>query len=374
MNFNDPINIAGLEIKNRVFLAPLAGVSDIPFRRICQELGAGLTYVEMLSSVAIKYNSKRTFQMMERHKSEKILGVQVTGGNAEDVASAVAVLDKQGFDTIDINMGCPVRKVVSAGCGSAILKDPERITQTVLQSRVATKKPLSAKIRLGYTRETVNVENTVERIISSNADMFTIHGRTRSESYSTPCDLTGIKLGLDVAAHKQSKTIKVGNGDIFDYQSAKKMQQETGCDAVMVSRGALGNPWVFAEITAGKSIHPTIEEWLDVVLRHLSYQEEYFGNTKLAAILMRKHLLWYAKGFPNSKSARHTLNQVESLEQAREVLLQFKNEVPAHFVRFDGFSEENSAILGENSKYSYDPKYEMDRELDRGVGDEGMNT
>ena len=306
MDFNSPIDIGNLTIKNRVFLAPLAGVSDIPFRRICQELGAGLTYVEMLSAVAIKYNSKRTFQMMERHKSEKILGVQVTGGNADDVAAAVVVLDNQGFETIDINMGCPVRKVVSAGCGSAILKDPERITQTVLQCRDATKKPLSAKFRLGYTREQINVENTVDRVVSSNVDMFTIHGRTRSESYSTPCDLGGIKAGLNVAIQKQSPVVKVGNGDIFDFQSAQKMQAETGCDAVMVSRGALGNPWIFPEIAEGKSVQPSIEEWLDVVLRHLSYQEEYFGNTKLAAILMRKHLLWYAKGFPNSKGARST--------------------------------------------------------------------
>lgn len=359
--FSTPIQIGNLTLKNRVFLAPLAGVSDIPFRRICQELGAGLTYVEMLSSVAIKYNSKRTFQMMDRHKSESILGVQVTGSNADDVAAAVAVLDKQGFNTIDINMGCPVRKVVSSGCGSAILKDPERITQTILQSREATKKPLSAKFRLGYTRDSVNVENTVERVVCANADMLTIHGRTRSESYSTPCDLAGIKSGLNVAVQKQSSIVKVGNGDIFDFQSAKKMHLETGCDAVMISRGALGNPWIFGEIIAGKSVQPTFEEWLDVVFRHLNYQEEYFGNTKLAAILMRKHLLWYAKGFPNSKSARSVLNQVESLEQAKEVLQNFRNEVSGNFVRFEGFALEGS---------SYDPKFEMDRELDRGVGDD----
>ncbi len=363
--FAQPIKIRNLNIKNRVFLAPLAGVSDIPFRRICQELGAGLTYVEMLSAVAIKYNSKRTFQMMDRHKSEGILGVQVTGGNAEDVSAAVAVLDKKGFETIDINMGCPVRKVVSSGCGSAILKDPERITQTILQSRAITQKPLSAKFRLGYTRDNINVENTVDRVVSSNADMFTIHGRTRSESYSTPCDLAGIKAGLHVAIQKQSVAVKVGNGDIFDYKSALKMQQETDCDAVMVSRGALGNPWVFPEIIAGKSVQPSIEEWLDVVLRHLDYQEEYFGNTKLAAILMRKHLLWYAKGFPNSKGARNFLNQVESIEQAKEVLINFVKEVPPKFIRFEGFSMEGTG---------YDPKYEMDRELDRGVGEEGMNS
>ena len=361
--FNKPIEIGNLTLKNRVILAPLAGVSDIPFRRICQELGAGLTYVEMLSSVAIKYNSKRTFQMMDRHKSEVILGAQVTGSNADDVAAAVAVLDKQGFETIDINMGCPVRKVVSAGCGSAILKDPERITETVLKSREATKKPLSAKFRLGYTRDAINVENTVDRVVAANADMLTIHGRTRSESYSTPCDLKTLKLGLDVAVQKGSKCIKVGNGDIFDYASALKMHQETGCDAVMISRGALGNPWIFREILEAKPCHPTFEEWLDVVLRHLDYQKEYMGDTKLAAVLMRKHLLWYAKGFPNSKGARSLLNNVESLDLAKEMLLQFKKDVPNQFVRFDGFGQDDA---------TQDPKYEMHRELDRGVGDDGL--
>jgi tRNA-dihydrouridine synthase B len=362
--FNQPLQIGSLTIKNRVLLAPLAGVSDVPFRRICQELGAGLTYVEMLSSVAIQYNSKRTFQMMDRHKSESVLGVQVTGSHADVVAHAVGVLDKQGFETIDINMGCPVRKVVSAGCGSAILKDPERISQTMALCREQTKNPLSAKIRLGYTREDVNVQNSVERILSESADMVTIHGRTRSESYSTPCDLSGIKAGLDVARQKQTRAVKVGNGDVFGIASALKMQQETGCDAVMVSRGALGNPWVFTEISQGAVYQPTLEEWLDVVLRHISYQAEYFPDEKFAAILMRKHLLWYAKGFPSSKSLRQRLNQVETLEEARNILLALRAEIPLQFKRFEGFVEQEE---------SHDPKYEMDRVHDRGVGEDGLS-
>lgn len=361
--FNTPIQIKDLEIKNRVFLAPLAGVSDIPFRLICQSLGAGLTYVEMLSATAIRYQSKRTFDMMARHASESLLGVQVTGPNADEVSQAVAVLDKQGFETIDINMGCPVRKVVGAGCGSAILKDPERISETVEKCRLATTKPLSAKIRLGYTRDTVNVTDTVHRIVSAHLDMVTIHGRTRSESYSTPCDLGGIDQGLGVAlSHKN--VVKVGNGDIFDFESAWKMHEKTGCDAVMVSRGALGNPWIFSEILAGKSVQPTFSEWFDVVMAHISYQEEHFGNRPYAAILMRKHLLWYAKGFPESKALRDQLNQVESLEQARSILTSYAQKIPNHFIRHEGFSQQ---IAGD-----YDPKFEMDRHLDRGVGDDGL--
>lgn len=367
--FNTPIKIKDLEIKNRVFLAPLAGVSDIPFRRVCQSLGAGLTYVEMLSATAIRYNSKRTFEMMARHASESILGVQVTGPNADEVSSAVSILDKQGFETIDVNMGCPVRKVVGAGCGSAILKDPARISETMAKCRAATSKPLSAKIRLGYTRETVNVTDTVDRVITEHVDMFTIHGRTRSESYSTPCDYQGIRSGIDAGINVMAKqnhnhVIKVGNGDIFGIESALKMRQETGCDAVMVSRGALGNPWIFKEILAEKVVQPTFSEWLDLVMNHITYQEEYFGNRTLAAVLMRKHLLWYAKGFPESKALRDQLNQVESLEQARIILKDYAKKVPSDFVRHEGFLS--------NMNHSYDPKYEMDRTLDRGVGDELM--
>ena len=380
--FNIPIMIGNLKLKNRVFLAPLAGVSDIPMRRICQELGAGLTYVEMLSATAIGYKNKRTFEMMARHSSEEILGVQVTGSKAEDVAKSVEVLDKKGFDTIDINMGCPVKKVVNGGCGSGILKDPERITETLLQCRKVTDKPLSAKIRLGYTRENVNVQNTVERILNSNADMYTIHGRTRSENYATPVDLSGIKSGVDIQLklnlqnshnsvsqleknsflneNKFNHIVSVGNGDIFCYESALQMKEKTNCDAVMISRGALGNPWIFQQILNGKTDHPTFEEWKDVVLRHIQYQEEHFGNVPLAAILMRKHLLWYAKGFQFMKSLRETLNKISTLEEARYVIEEFSKNIPKNSIRFNGaFQTEVS--------HKYDPKFEMDRQLDRGV-------
>ncbi len=361
--FDQPVSIKSLTLKNRVFLAPLAGVSDVPFRRICQELGAGLTYVEMLSSVAIKYKNKRTFEMMARHKSETILGVQVTGSTAIDVAAAVEVLDKKGFDTIDINMGCPVRKVVNSGSGSGFLKDSPRISETVRLCRQATQKPLSVKMRLGYTRENVNVEDTVNRVVQEQADMFTIHGRTRSESYAVPCDLQGIKKGMDCSENIKFDALKVGNGDIFSYSDAENMRIVTGCDAVMVSRGALGNPWVFTSILEGKEKYPSVQEWLDVVLRHISYQEEFYGQSSLASILMRKHLLWYTKGLPNSKDLRHTLNNVTSLDDARNILREYSSILPAQFLRQEGSRLEGT---------KYDPKFDMDRQLDRGVGDEGL--
>lgn len=338
--FNTLVNLGPLELNARVFLAPLAGVSEPPFRRICQELGASLTYVEMLSATAICYKNKRTIEMRYRHPSEKILGVQLTGTNPEEIARAISILDTEGFETIDINMGCPVRKVVTTGAGSAILKEPERISKTVQMAREATKKPLSAKVRLGYTRESVNVENTITRLCANHVDMYTIHGRVRNEQYDTPCDLHSIALGMKISQSEpflNKKIITVGNGDIFCHDSAYKMHEETGCDAVMVSRGSFGNPWVFLQIRGLKKEHPTFEEWLDVVKRHISYQKEHFGDTNLAAVLMRKHLLWYAKGFPGCKALRETLNKVETLDSACEYLQIFAQNIPKQFVRYSPF-------------------------------------
>lgn len=339
--FNIPVNLGSLELNGRVFLAPLAGVSDPPFRRICQELGASLTYVEMLSAAAICHNNKRTVDMRYRHSSEKLLGVQLTGNNPEEISRAISILTTEGFETIDINMGCPVRKVVTTGAGSAILKEPERISRTIQMARESTKKPLSAKVRLGYTRDALNIQDTIARLCD-HVDMFTIHGRVRNEQYDVSCDLQSIALGIQISQSEHfsdKKIIKVGNGDIFCHKSAQKMHEETGCDAVMVSRGALGNPWVFLQIRNPKQTHPTFEEWLDVVIRHITYQKEHFGDTNLAAILMRKNLLWYAKGFPGSKALREALNKVETLDSACEHLKNFSQYVPKQFVRYSQFDQ-----------------------------------
>lgn len=326
----------------------------------------------MLSATAIRYKNRRTFEMMSRHPSESVLGVQVTGSTAEDVAEAVELLASAGFETIDINMGCPVKKVTGAGCGSAILKDPKRVQQTIELARAKTDLPLSAKIRLGFTRDQVNVLDTTQRITAANADMITIHGRTRSESYSTPVDCAGIRSGVQKILQVAQQTGRpaptvIGNGDIFDLESAQRMRSETGCDGVMVSRGALGNPWIFRELLEEKSYNPTFAEWLDLVETHIAYHQEHYGNTQTAAVLMRKHLLWYAKGFPGIKPLREFLNRVDSLHSAREILNGFAKNISGQTPRFAWVEADSSA-----QKHMYDPKYEMDRSLDRGVGDEGM--
>ncbi len=373
-NFALPISIGQLQIPNRMLLAPLAGVSDAPFRRICQEMGAGLTYVEMLSATAILHGNKRTFQMMYRHESEKILGVQVTGSTAEQVSKAVAILHAEGFDTIDINMGCPVRKVVTAGCGSAILKDPPRVSETVAMARIQTNRPLSAKFRLGYTRDAINVADTAARVVQSGVDMFTIHGRTRSESYGTPVDIAGIQQGFLSGLAQVPATelgakgpVAVGNGDIFKYTDALRMSAEANSDAVMVSRGALGNPWLFKEIALGKTYSPLPGEWLEVVLRHIQYHRELYGETRMAAVLARKHLLWYCKGFPGTKALREQFNTLESLADVETILTAFVGNLPTDLPRFH--QGHFAGAQPDAPEFSYDPKYEMDRTHDRGVGD-----
>jgi tRNA-dihydrouridine synthase B len=355
-----PFKLGAITIPNRAVLAPLAGVSDVPFRRICQEHGAGLTYVEMLSATAICYGNRKTFDMMARHASESILGVQVTGPTVAQVEKAVLILQEEGFQTIDINMGCPVRKVVTAGCGSGFLLEPQRISETLSAARSATTLPLSVKFRLGWTRDTLSVEDTAERAARAQVDMCTIHGRTRSEGYDTRVDVAGILRGVETVRALNPKLAILGNGDVFSQSAALKMIQKSGCDGVMVSRGALGNPWVFEELLGVRECAPSLGEWLTTVGKHLDYQQEHYGDNALAARLMRKHLLWYARGFPNTRALRAEINSVESLKGVHALIAQWAAGLPQNILRSTA-QEENT--LSED----VDPKFEMDRELDRGV-------
>ena len=374
-NFNQPFQLGSLTIKNRVILAPLAGVSDIPFRRICQELGAGFTYVEMLSSTAIVRENQRTLEMMARHKDEATLGVQLTGPSPEQIGQAISMLEQKGFDAIDINMGCPVRKVVKKGWGSAILKEPERVSQIVETARDSTRGPLSVKVRLGYDRINMNISENAKRIANAGADMLTIHGRTRSENYANRVDHKGIRIGVTEAhAHQKSPIILTGNGDVMDSESAQKMVQQTNCQAVMISRGALGNPWIFREILNQSKPQTTLDEWLDVILRHLSYQKDHYGPGKVASVISRKHLVWYATGFPGIKKVREKLGLVESLDDARSILKSFAQTLPSNTIRFQSNERKkssNQSTTTEQPKHERDPKYQMDRSYDRAVAEDG---
>lgn len=346
-------------------LAPLAGVSDHPFRRICQRLLCDLTYVEMISATALLYQSKRTLDMLTRHGSEAKLGVQITGKTAEEVGEAVALLNEMPFDTIDINMGCPVKKVVKTGCGSGILKDPDRVYNTVLAARKATSKPLSAKIRLGWDHSTKNALHVSEAIEAAGADFLTVHGRTRSDDYSMPVDLEAI------AEIKATRNIPViGNGNILSRADAEHMRKATRVDGVMVSRGALGNPWIFRELKDPSNNQVSLDDWLATVRDHVKWQLEAYGNTGVAAICMRKHLLWYAKGWPGVKLLRDRMNTAATLDDALDLVDQFREYLTGKQItlRQDVLQEK----IGQ--RFLWDPKWEMDRKLDRGVGDDLMVT
>jgi len=385
-----------------VVLAPLAGVSDHPFRRVCAREGAELTYVEMLSATALLYQSKRTLEMARRHESETILGVQITGKSADEVGRAVAILDKLPFDTIDINMGCPVNKVVRSGCGSGFLKDVPRIRETVRLARAATAKPLSVKIRVGWDKNSVNALEVADAIQSEGADWLTVHGRLRSDDYGDAVDLPTLKAVKDFC-----RIPVLGNGNIFSRADAEHMRAFTGVDGVMVSRGALGNPWVFKEFkefndrapagAGGPTAAPSLDEWRRTVLDHLAWQSQEYGDRGNGAVCMRKHLLWYAKGWPGAKKLREQINTLDDLGTVpalidefvalaaaagvttRQSVVPHENETSQRFSAVGRFkhgagdsAHEGATPESLTPHQAWDPKWDMDRRLDRGVGDEGL--
>lgn len=345
-----------------VMLAPLAGVSDHPFRLVCARQGADLTFVEMLSAVALLQRSRRTLEMLYRHPDEPRLGVQITGRNADEVARAVEFLNAYPFECVDINMGCPVRKVVGSGSGSAILKDPQRVYDTVRKAREATDRPVSAKIRLGWDHRSINAVEVGLAAQEGGAAWLTVHGRTRADDYSVPVNLEKI------AEVKAALSIPViGNGNLFCRQDAEYMLRTTGVDGLMVSRGALGNPWVFRDIK-GDSRSVMLGEWQETVVEHLRLQEQAYGPRGMGAICMRKHLLWYVRGWPGARHVRERINVAEDLQEAARLVLDFAESLRARGVhhRLPVFES------GLQNRFVWDPKFDMDRRLDRGVGDEGL--
>jgi tRNA-dihydrouridine synthase B len=294
----------------------------------------------------------------------------------------VAILNRYQFETIDINMGCPVTKVTKAGCGSAILRDPERVYQTVKLAVAETDKPLTVKIRLGWDQQTITGSQVVEAAERAGAAWITVHGRLRNDDYSAPVDLP--RIG---ALKQQVKVPLIGNGNIFSKSDADWMRQITKVDGIMVSRGALGNPWIFREIKGDLS-PVTLEEWVEVVTSHLRWQGEEYGHGGHGAVCMRKHLLWYMKGWPGAKKVRSAITGAHTIDGAKAIILEFASELARRGVgtrscvvpdASEGDSEgAGGAMRGgadratKTSRFVWDPKYEMDRRLDRGVGDDAL--
>ncbi len=349
----------GLGVKPAL-LAPLAGVSDHPFRRICAQKGAALTYVEMISATALVHQSVKTLEMLDRHPSEDILGVQITSKSPEEMGQAVAILDKMNFETIDINMGCPVKKVVKSGCGSAILREPQRVYDTVKAACQNTQKPVSAKIRLGWDHQSLNYLEVCDAIGKAGAQWITVHGRTRSDSYADPVDLDKIgeiktKINLPIIA----------NGNIFSFQDYQDVLRRTGVDGVMISRGALGNPWLFQEICQARASNLSLADWLNTIFQHLAWQLEAYGNSPRAKVCMRKHYVWYAKGWPSARLLRENLSKGHGEDQVQELLQAFVQETAQALGKDikNVFRSEDHGLTGQN-RFLWDPKWDMDRQFD----------
>lgn len=313
--------IGNIEIKNQIVLAPMAGISNTSYRKIIKEMGAGLIYAEMVSDKAISYGNEKTIELLKMDPSERPIAQQIFGSDIESfVDAAKKVVELMHPDIIDINMGCPVPKVaVKAQAGSALLKNPEKIYEIVKAVVEAVDIPVTVKIRSGWDSDSINAVEVAKKIESAGAKAIAIHGRTRAQGYSGKADWNIIKQV------KESVSIPViGNGDVTSCYLAKQMLDETGCDAVMIGRGVLGNPWLIRECIdyLEKGTIPTpvsAEDKIKMLKRHfdLLVQDK---NEKLALLEIRTHALWYIKGLPNSATIKNEICKSKTKEEMFSIL------------------------------------------------------
>lgn len=313
------MQIGNVVLQNNLILAPMAGVSDLPFRLLCRKQGAGLVCMEMVSAKAILYGNKNTEGLLEIDPGEIPVSLQLFGSDPDIISEMAKRIEERPFAILDLNMGCPVPKIVNNGEGSALLKDPKLVEKILIKTVRAIKKPVTVKIRKGFDEEHVNAVEIAKIAEGCGVAAVAVHGRTREQYYSGQADWEII------AKVKQAVSIPViGNGDVVDGPSAKALLTQTGCDGIMVGRAAQGNPWIFRGIehylrTGEVQERPTGKEVYDTILSHAEMELAHKGEYT-AVREMRKHISWYTAGYPNSAALRRRINAMESFEELKEAL------------------------------------------------------
>ena len=313
------LRIGNTVLENNVILAPMAGVTDLPFRVLCREQGAGCVVTEMVSAKAVLYNNKNTMELLQIDPAERPAAVQLFGSEPDIMAEIAARLEEGPYDYIDVNMGCPVPKIVNNGEGSALMKNPERAKEVLTAMVKAVKKPVTVKFRKGFNDLSVNAVEFAKMAESCGVAAVAVHGRTREQYYSGKADWDIIRQVKEAV-----RIPVIGNGDIFTPEDAGRMLKETGCDGIMVARGAKGNPWLFGRINhyldTGEVLPgPSMAEIKAMILRHGRMLVQFKGEG-VAMREMRGHMAWYTKGMPHSATLRNEINQVETLEGFVELL------------------------------------------------------
>ena len=313
------LKIGNVELENRYILGPMAGVTDLPFRLLCKEQGAGLLCMEMVSAKAIYYNNRNTESLLEIHPDETPVSLQLFGSDPKIMSEMAKRIEERPFAILDVNMGCPVPKVVRNGEGSALMKEPKLVYEIVSALVKAIDKPVTVKIRKGFDDDHVNAVEIAKIIEEAGAAAVAVHGRTREQYYSGKVDWDIIRQV------KEAVSIPViGNGDVTSPQKADVLVRQTGCDGIMIARGAEGNPWIFSEMihweeTGELPPRPDKDEIREMMLKHarlqLKYKGEFCGIRE-----MRKHVAWYTKGLKGAARLREKVNAVESLEELENLL------------------------------------------------------
>ena len=313
------LKIGNVELANPYILAPMAGVTDLPFRLLCKEMGAGLLCTEMVSAKAISYHNQNTIKLMEIAEEEHPVSLQLFGNDPGLVSEVAKEIEEWPFDILDFNMGCPVPKVVNNGEGSALMKNTDLACEIIRRMALAVKKPVTVKIRKGFDENHVNAVELAKRMEDAGAAAIAVHARTREQYYAGQADWNIIRQVKEAV-----RIPVIGNGDVDGPLAAKRMFEETGCNGIMIGRASRGNPWIFQQLNAydrSGSIpdKPGRGEVREMILRHASLQVRYKGEyTGIRE--MRKHVAWYTAGFPHSASLRRRVNEVENMAQLGQLL------------------------------------------------------